>query len=278
MTFKRNNRRDFFKTVGLGVTALSLPVSGQSLPPSLPNRATTRLWYRRPARDWNEALPIGNGRLGAMVFGGTDSEHLQLNEDTLYSDEPGRSDVTLDIREDFERVRRMLGEGLYAEAEELVREQWLGPSQPCYQPLGHLHVNFLSPGEEAWPTQPFPTKPPPYARSKFTVDDINPYLEPEEKEQVRKRFLAARSEGLFTPPTLDRDHIILPGQFGGSNWGGSAADPHTGMLYVRTRGIKDTGNAHRVHRTGPAGPMIRTTEKSFGNISCKPSRRPCGGL
>ena len=49
-----------------------------------------RLWYRQPAPDWNEALPIGNGRLGAMVFGGVAEELVQLNENTLYSDEPGR--------------------------------------------------------------------------------------------------------------------------------------------------------------------------------------------
>lgn len=47
------------------------------------------LWYRQPAASWTEALPIGNGRLGAMVYGGVDVEHLQLNEDTLYAGEPG---------------------------------------------------------------------------------------------------------------------------------------------------------------------------------------------
>ena len=50
--------------------------------------ASIRLWYDTPAQNWNEALPIGNGRLGAMVFGGTDKEQLQLNENTLYSGEP----------------------------------------------------------------------------------------------------------------------------------------------------------------------------------------------
>jgi quinoprotein glucose dehydrogenase len=90
------------------------------------------------------------------------------------------------------------------------------------------------PGEHAWPTQPFPTKPEPFGRLTFTADDINPYLEPDERAKVRERFLAARNDGLFTPPTLDREWVMLPGQFGGANWGGSAADPTTGMLYVRT--------------------------------------------
>jgi hypothetical protein len=60
-------------------------------------RVGLRLWYRQPAPDWNEALPIGAGRLGAMIFGGVAEERLQLNENTLYSDEPGRRDLPLDI-------------------------------------------------------------------------------------------------------------------------------------------------------------------------------------
>jgi alpha-L-fucosidase 2 len=51
----------------------------------------TVLWYDEPAANWNEALPLGNGRMGAMVFGGIDEEHLQLNENTLYSGEPSQN-------------------------------------------------------------------------------------------------------------------------------------------------------------------------------------------
>src|ERR1700681_2151707 len=79
--------------------------------------STLRLWYRQPAPDWNEALPIGNGRLGAMVFGGVSEERLQLNENTLYSDEPGRRDLPLDVTRDFDRVEDMLRRGEYAEAD-----------------------------------------------------------------------------------------------------------------------------------------------------------------
>jgi quinoprotein glucose dehydrogenase len=89
------------------------------------------------------------------------------------------------------------------------------------------------PGEESWPTQPFPTKPPPYARQKFTVEDINPYIDESEKVRIRGILESARNEGLFTPQSL-RETIETPGQLGGTNWGGTAADPQTGMLYVRT--------------------------------------------
>ena len=64
------------------------------------------------------------------------------------------------------------------------------------------------PGEVTWPTQPFPTKPAPFARQAFTVKDLSPFLEPGERETVRKQILAARNGGLFTPPSLgghDRD-------------------------------------------------------------------------
>jgi quinoprotein glucose dehydrogenase len=89
------------------------------------------------------------------------------------------------------------------------------------------------PGEEAWPTQPFPTKPPPYARQKFTPEDINPFLDPAERAALKERLANARNEGLFTPQSR-KETISTPGQLGGTNWCGTAADPQTGMLYVRT--------------------------------------------
>jgi quinoprotein glucose dehydrogenase len=90
------------------------------------------------------------------------------------------------------------------------------------------------PGEESWPTQPFPTNPPPYARQKLTVDDVNPYVDEAEHARLREQISQAHNEGLFTPQTVGRETIETPGQLGGSNWGGTAADPQTGMLYVRT--------------------------------------------
>lgn len=88
------------------------------------------------------------------------------------------------------------------------------------------------PGEELWPTQPFPTAPPPFARQKFGVDDLNPYiLTPGEREQFRQRILKARNEGPFTPIGFD-DVIHMPGNQGGSNWGSTAANPTDGSVYV----------------------------------------------
>jgi quinoprotein glucose dehydrogenase len=88
------------------------------------------------------------------------------------------------------------------------------------------------PGEQTWPTQPFPVKPPPFARQKFTVDDITPYLEDTaEREHWRNEIANARNEGLFTPPALVNT-VQMPGNVGGANWGTTAADPETGTFYV----------------------------------------------
>ncbi len=87
------------------------------------------------------------------------------------------------------------------------------------------------PRETLWPTQPFPTKPPPFARQSFTVDDLNPYLDEEERARYRDYILGARNEGLFTPPGRGNT-VQMPGNNGGSNWGGAAIDPNNGMLYV----------------------------------------------
>ena len=88
------------------------------------------------------------------------------------------------------------------------------------------------PGEKLSPTQPFPTKPEPFARQKFTVDDLNPYiLTPEEREQFRQRIAKARNEGPFTPIGFE-EVVHMPGNQGGSNWGSTAANPADGRVYV----------------------------------------------
>ena len=88
------------------------------------------------------------------------------------------------------------------------------------------------PGEQAWPTQPFPTRPAPFARLTFTVDDVNPWLgTPEEFAAMKERVGKARNLGLFTPPALV-DTISMPGNQGGSNWATTAANPQKGLVFV----------------------------------------------
>ncbi len=106
------------------------------------NEQSHKLWYDKPASKWVEALPLGNGRLGAMVHGGVEEELISLNDDTLHSGEPGQRDLPLDITKDFEQVVVWLREGKYAEADQYATRRWLGRAQHCYQPLGGLHLLF----------------------------------------------------------------------------------------------------------------------------------------
>src|SRR6185437_2215231 len=91
------------------------------------------------------------------------------------------------------------------------------------------------PGEQSWPTQPFPTVLPPFARQKFTADEVDPYIaDPAERAKIKAEVLAARNEGLYTPPTLGTT-MEMPGNNGGANWGSGAVDPSTGTLYVQSK-------------------------------------------
>jgi alpha-L-fucosidase 2 len=105
------------------------------------------LWYEKPSAQWTDALPVGNGRLAAMVFGGVTREHLQLNEDTLTSGEPPADLRSLDITKDFDHVTGLIKAGKNSEADTYVTKHWLGRNQQCYQPLGDLWLDFAGTGE-----------------------------------------------------------------------------------------------------------------------------------
>lgn len=101
-----------------------------------------KLWYDKPATDWYEALPIGNGTMGAMVYGGVASETLQLNENTLYSGEPGDRRAGLDVTRSLPKVKELVKNGKLVEAEQIIGSEWMGRAQDCYQPFGHLYIDF----------------------------------------------------------------------------------------------------------------------------------------
>ena len=85
-------------------------------------------------------------------------------------------------------------------------------------------------GEQAWPTQPFPTKPPPIARQGFGEDDVTDISE-ESREYVLRRLKDLRNDGFYTPPSK-RGTVYSPGTLGGALWGGCSFDPETGRLYI----------------------------------------------
>lgn len=101
-----------------------------------------KLWFRKPAQIWEEALPVGNGRLGAMVFGGGTHEHLQLNEDTLWSGEP-KDWNNPDAPNWLPKVREALFAGDYVLADQLSKHMQ-GPYNQSYLSLGDLFIDLDS--------------------------------------------------------------------------------------------------------------------------------------
>jgi alpha-L-fucosidase 2 len=112
-----------------------------SVAPSQLKAADPVLWYRHSAQKWGDALPIGNGRLGGMIYGGVANEHIQLNEDTIWNGKK-RDRINPDALKALPEVRRLLFEGKPREAEALEDKSMLGiPNrQPPYQPLGDLNL------------------------------------------------------------------------------------------------------------------------------------------
>jgi hypothetical protein len=102
-----------------------------------------RLWYKRPADEWAQALPIGNGRLGAMLYGGLSTERLQLNENSFFAGGPYESTHPR-ARESLPKVRELIFAGRYAEAEKLANETLITQpaKQTAYQPLADLLLIF----------------------------------------------------------------------------------------------------------------------------------------
>jgi len=113
---------------------ISIHVAGQPEP--------MKLWYEKPAEKWTEALPIGNGRQGAMIFGNPLNEHFQLNENTLYSGEPSSTYKNVNIQNDLPTVIKMLEDEKYMEADNYVTENWLGRLHQDYQPFADMYLNF----------------------------------------------------------------------------------------------------------------------------------------
>ena len=102
-----------------------------------------KLWYNQPANRWVEALPVGNGRLGAMIFGDPSKEVIQLNENTVWAGQPNRNDNP-NAKEALPEVRKLIFEGKYKEAQDLVNQKIISKTSHgmAYQTVGNLKLNF----------------------------------------------------------------------------------------------------------------------------------------
>ena len=101
-----------------------------------------RLWYARPASHWLEALPVGNSHMGAMIYGGTEMEEIQLNEETFWSGSPHNNNSKESLAV-LPEVRRLIFEGKEFEASKLIDKHFIpGPHGMRYLPLGSLKLSF----------------------------------------------------------------------------------------------------------------------------------------
>src|SRR5215471_8698659 len=145
---RKISRRRFLKRTAVAGVAIPFAFPAKSNWTKLPEDASAPsqplvLWYEKPATHWTEALPIGNGRLGAMVFGGVTNERLQINEDTLYAGGPYDPNNREALRA-LPEARRLIFAGKYKEANDLISEKMMAHpiKQMPYEPVGDLRLEF----------------------------------------------------------------------------------------------------------------------------------------
>ncbi|MGH9802073.1 MAG: glycoside hydrolase family 95 protein, partial [Blastocatellia bacterium] len=140
------SRRDTLKLLSVGALTLAadLPAAAQT------QTNSNLMWYRQPAKNWNEALPIGNGRLGGMVFGGVSEERIQINEDSIWAGKK-MNRINPEAARAIPEVRRLLLAGKIREAEVLADKAIIAKPRrmPPYQPLGDLWLRFTGLGAES---------------------------------------------------------------------------------------------------------------------------------
>ncbi|NND08865.1 MAG: PQQ-binding-like beta-propeller repeat protein [Saprospiraceae bacterium] len=122
------------------------------------------------------------------------------------------------------------------------------------------------PGEQSWPTQPFPLKPDPYARQYLTIRDLA-NRSPELHQEAIEKFQSLHYEGLFTPPD-QQGTLLFPGTRGGSEWGGAAVDPYTGWLFINANESPEVATVRQSVSDRPAGQSDAAFGASLYSIHC----------
>ena len=145
------SRRGFIGGVSLAAGALwQWPAWARSMVAGTQeqSRGESLLWYRAPAREWIEALPVGNGRLGGMIFGDPHTERILLNEESFWSGEP-RTYPLLKASKYLAKIRALLIDENGPDADKIVSKQFLRKTGESYQPLGFLDIEHHAGAEAA---------------------------------------------------------------------------------------------------------------------------------
>ncbi len=141
MPLRGLSRRGFIRGVSLAAGTLwQWPALARSAATREQPRGESLLWYRTPAREWTEALPVGNGRLGGMIFGDPRAERILLNEESFWSGEP-RTYPVKKAWHSMEAIRGLLIDGFEPSADQIVSGQFLRKVGESYQPLGSLDLD-----------------------------------------------------------------------------------------------------------------------------------------
>ncbi len=177
-------RRDLI--AGTAAIAAAGPLSALDLG-ALVKESNLELWFEKPAATWTEALPVGNGRLAAMVFGGVREERLALNEGNIWAGGPREYDNPEALAA-LPEIRRRILAGQYREAHELTNAKFMGKpmGQAPYQPLGDLILNFEHPSEPTSYRRELNLNDA-VARTTYTVDGI----------QFQREVFASHPAGLI---------------------------------------------------------------------------------
>ena len=218
---------------------------------------------RKGANLFGDCLLALNARTGKLIW------YFQMVHHDIWDYDNGTAPMLLTIRHNRKMVDVVAQVGKEGFVWVFNREtgEPLWPIEERAVPQSDM------PGEATWPTQPFPSKPPPFARQSFTVKDLNPFMEPEEREQFRKKMEGARNQGLFTPPGLT-DTVEMPGNNGGANFQGAAIDPEHGTLFVVS---KDLPAMLRLELNATEQSAAGSSREEKGRIVYQSNCRQCHG-
>ncbi len=245
------------------------------------------LWYNQPAQKWTEALPVGNGRVGAMVFGGVSQERLQLNEDTLWAGGP-YDPVNPEAKEALPQVRQLINDGNYREASRLVRAKVLSKpiSQMPYQTVGDLLLAF--PGatnvenyrrdlnlDTATATVSYTSGGVRYTREVFANAPDNVIVVHLTADTPGKvSFSASMRTSMNATVEADGSHTLVMRGVGGDSAGIKGQLKYQARVKVMAKGGKTTPETERVSVTDADEVTLliaaATSYKNFGDVSGDP--------
>jgi len=273
---------------------ISLLAFGTFISISVQAQQNLKLTYSKPAENWNEALPIGNGKLGAMVFGGVSQEHLQLNEETIWTGEPGNN-VPKNTFDSIQKIRKLLNEGRFEEAQKLsnttyprVAPKDLNYGMP-YQTMGDLfldfkghekfqHYNRTLDIEKALSTVSYEVNNVTFKREIFTsfVDNVVVIKLSSNKKGTLNFSINATTPHVKKSIFTEKNQLVITGT-------SSSADNKIGRINFKTiavpvlKGGKLTSTENQLHISGADEVVIyvsiATNFKKYNDISGNPDQR-----